>query len=129
MRFPLPRSSRLQRGWEYDLVFRTGNRLNGELVRLLFVEAPDGRTRIGFAVGKRQGKSHERNRGRRILKEGFRRMRPWIREGLWIVAALKRQGMTAGAREIYFDIAGLLKGRGMLSEEWPGPDWNITEKN
>ena len=44
---------RLKKGWEYDYVFRTGSRFKGELVRLLFVEAPDDRTRIGLAVGKR----------------------------------------------------------------------------
>ena len=94
----------------------------------MFVEAPDGRTRVGFAVGKRQGKSHERNRGRRILKEGFRRLLPWMRDGVWIVAALRRVGMTAGAREIYSDLAELLRGRGIMVEEWPGLDWNCTEK-
>lgn len=94
----------------------------------MLMEAPDGRRRIGFAVGKRQGKSHERNRGRRILKEGFRRLLPWLRDGIWIVAALRRSGMEAGAREIYRDLARLLSRQGLMVEEWPGMDWNCTEK-
>ncbi len=73
---------------------------------MLFLEAPDGRTRVGFAVGKRQGKSHERNRGRRILKEGFRRLLPWMKAGVWVVASLRTGGMNAGAREVYYDLAG-----------------------
>jgi ribonuclease P protein component len=96
-------------------------------VRLLFLEAPDGRTRVGFAVGKRQGKSHERNRGRRILKEGFRRLLTWMKEGVWVVASLRSGGMTAGAGEVYYDLARLLGGRGMLAGCWPGPDWECTE--
>jgi len=96
-------------------------------VRLLFLEAPDGRTRVGFAVGKRQGKSHERNRGRRILKEGFRRLLPWMKEGVWLVASLRNSGMTAGAGEVYYDLARVLAGRGMMVAGWPGPDWDCTE--
>ena len=95
---------------------------------MLFVEAPDGRTRIGFAVGKRQGKSHERNRGRRILREGVRRLLPWMKDGVWVVAALRSRGMAAGADEIYLNLAGLLAGRGFMVEEWPGPDWNCTKR-
>jgi ribonuclease P protein component len=95
-------------------------------VRLLFLEAPDGRTRVGFAVGKRWGKSHERNRGRRILKEGFRRLMPWMKEGMWVVASLRSGGMTAGAVEVYYDLARTLASRGMMVGEWPGSDWDCT---
>ncbi|MDD2453752.1 MAG: ribonuclease P protein component [Synergistaceae bacterium] len=128
MKLLFPRSSRLQRGWEYDLVFRTGKRLKGELVRLLFMEAPDGVTRIGFAVGRRQGKSHERNRGRRILRESFRRVLPWLNQGLWIVSSLRSAGLKANAREVYFDIARVLSSRGLLAEGWSGPNWEYPEE-
>lgn len=96
-------------------------------MRLLFLEAPDGRTRVGFAVGKRQGKSHERNRGRRILKEGFRRLLPWMKDGVWVIASLRSGGMTAGARDVYYDLARALGNRGIMAGGWPGPDWNCTE--
>ena len=38
-RFGFSRALRLKRGWEFDLVFRTGRRAHGELVRL-GAEAP-----------------------------------------------------------------------------------------
>ena len=92
-------------------------------MRLLFLKAEDGVTRIGLAVGKRQGKSHDRNRGRRVLKEGFRRILPWIRPGVWIVAGLSGTGMRAGSTDVYEELARLLKGGGFLEPEWPGANW------
>jgi len=97
-------------------------------VRLLFMKAEDGRTRIGFAVGKRQGKSHDRNRGRRILKEGCRRLYPWIRKEIWIVAGLSSAGMRAGSAEVYKELARLLEEGGLLDQEWPGANWDEPMK-
>lgn len=95
---------------------------------MLFVEAPGGETRLGLAVGKRQGKSHERNRGRRILKEGLRRLLPWIKEGYWMVFSLSNRGMTANARDIYEDLGKTLRKHGFMTEEWPGLSWDCLER-
>ena len=56
-RFGFSRDLRLKRGWEFDLVFRTGRRAHGELVRLFFVERPDEPTRVGVTVGRKVGKA------------------------------------------------------------------------
>lgn len=97
-------------------------------MRLLFLEVPDSPLRIGLAVGKKQGASHERNRGRRILKEGFRRLRPWMKDGFWLVASLRDQGMAANARDIYFDLARLLFRNNFLSPDWPGANWEMPQE-
>jgi ribonuclease P protein component len=113
---------RIKKGWEYDLVFRTGFRLHGELVRLLCLEA-EGPTRFGFAVGKRQGKAHVRSRGKRVLREAARRLLPWIRPRMRIVASLRDEGMKATADKIYFDMAKVLSKHGFFRLEWPGASW------
>lgn len=128
LRFGFPRTSRLLHGWQFDLVFRTGRRVQGELVRLLFVDAPDGVTRIGVAVGKRQGKSFRRNRGRRLLREAIRRLLPWIRPGLWVMLTLRTAGLEAGGVAVYEDLARLLRSRGFLTEDFPGPSWTPWEE-
>ena len=126
--FGFPRTSRLLHGWQFDLVFRTGRRVQCELVRWLFLEAPDGTTRIGMAVGKKQGKSFRRNRGRRLLREGVRRIVPWLRPGLWFVLTLRSAGLEAGGVEVYEDLARLLRARGFLAEDFPGVDWTPWEE-
>lgn len=121
--FPYPASLRLKQGWEYDTLFRTGSRLKGRLVRLLFVKAPDGKTRFAMAVGKKMAKAHLRNRGRRMLKESVRRLYPWIQDGWWFALMLSEKGLSAKADEVYADLGAVLKSRGLMKDDWPGPVW------
>ncbi len=117
--FRFPASLRLKKGWEFDLVFRTGRRVKGELVRLLFLDAGEGPPKLGAAVGKRQGSSVVRSRGRRILREAFRVCRPWMKDGVWIVAMLRSAGLKAGTGEIYADMVALLKKEEILKPGFP----------
>lgn len=111
-------------GWEFDAVFRTGLRIQGELVRLLLLRNTAQGLRVGYAVGKRQGKAHVRNRGRRILREAFRRLAPWITEDATLVLSLKDRALDAKATEIYRDLAALLRRKGLLAKSWRDADWN-----
>jgi ribonuclease P protein component len=114
----------IRKGWEFDLIFRTGLRVQGELVRLLFLRKTDGaEARVGYAVGKRQGKAHVRNRGKRILREAFRRLRPWVRPGVTLVASLKDRALLSKTPEIYRDMARILLKHGLLNSDWPGCEW------
>jgi ribonuclease P protein component len=92
-------------------------------VRLLFAPGPDGATRFGLAVGGRQGGSADRNRGKRILREAVRRLRPWTRKGIWMVVMLTDMGLKANAREVYEEMAKLCRESGLLADEWPGLQW------
>ncbi len=121
--FPFPAAFRLKQGWEYDTLFRTGSRLKGRLVRLLFVQAPDGKTRCAMAVGKKMGKAVRRNRGRRVLREAVRRLYPWLKDGWWFALMLTERGMNATAPEVYADLGRVLSKEGFLSDDWPGAVW------
>ncbi|MDR3265661.1 MAG: ribonuclease P protein component, partial [Synergistaceae bacterium] len=79
--------------------------------------------RVGYAVGKRQGKAHVRNRGRRVLREAFRRLRPWVVPDVVLVLSLKDRGLGAGAVEIYRDMARVLRKNGLFTPEWTGAAW------
>ena len=124
-RFRYPKGARLKKAWQFDYLFRTGRRIRGELVRLLFITSPDGTTQLGVAVGKRQGNSPKRSRGRRILKESFRRLLPWVKDGYWVVCTPRTEALGISARKAYQDISSLMFRAGLLNEDWPGPDWDI----
>ena len=125
MNFGFSSAVRLRRGWQFDLVFRTGRRETGDLVRLFFVKQSDGATLAGVTVGKKIAKASKRTRGRRMLRESFRRLLPWMQDDVWIVASLRERALDLSAREVYLDMARCLKRRGLMKDDWPGPDWSV----
>lgn len=127
MLFHYPRQDRLRKGWQFDLVFRTGRRENGALVRLLFVPSPDGTTRFGVAVGKQQGSSPVRSRGKRVLRESLRRLRPWVRQGYWVICMLRNTALEKKSTEVYEDMAKVFSRSGLMDQKWPGADWDIDK--
>jgi ribonuclease P protein component len=95
---------RLRTGADFDAVFKRGARLDGPL--FLLVAAPNGRAfdRLGLAVSRRVGGAVQRNRARRLLREGFRRIEPAGPIGIDLVAVarapLARRGQAEVAREL-----------------------------
>ena len=90
----------------------------------MFVEKRDGPAQIGVTVGKKMANAPQRTRGRRVMRESMRRLLPWIKDGVWIVASLRESALEANAQDVYADIAASLKRRGLMKPEWPGADWN-----
>jgi ribonuclease P protein component len=118
---------RLKRSWQFDLVFRTGRRETGELVRLFYVRAEEGRPLVGVTVGRKIAIAAKRTRGRRVMRESFRRLLPWIKEGGWVVGSFRENALSASAQDVYYDVAKSLKRRGLLKHDWPGADWKVDQ--
>ena len=106
---------KLKKGWEFDLIFRTGIRINGELVRLLYLK-DDGLSEIKFgcAVGKKLGKAHVRNRGKRILRAAFAEFSRKMLPGLRIVLTLREKGIKAKTQDIAAELERLFKRKKLL---------------
>jgi ribonuclease P protein component len=108
---------RLRTGAEFDTVFKRGTRVDGRL--FLLVAAPNGRTfdRLGLAVSRRVGGAVGRNRARRLLREGFRRMERPPGPGFDLVvvarAPLAGQGQAEVDREIRERVRRLLRPSGV----------------
>ena len=64
---------RLRRRAEFDRVYKSGERHSSANMTVIFLAAPGGVPRVGFAAGKALGGAVERNRIRRRLREAVRR--------------------------------------------------------
>jgi ribonuclease P protein component len=118
---------RLKRSWEFDAVFRAGRQLKGELVRICYLYR-DTETRIGVTVGKKIANAVGRSRGRRMLRESLRRLSPWVKDGVWIVASLRERGLDVTSVALYHEIAGLMERSGLLKKNWDGADWRVDDR-
>ncbi|MBR1657749.1 MAG: ribonuclease P protein component [Synergistaceae bacterium] len=110
----MPKVQRLRKGWEFDEIFRTGTRINGELVRILYLRNGGDCIKFGCAVGKRQGKAHVRTRGRRILREAFRALSGRMLSGIKIVLTLQDKGLSSKSTDIQPELERLLIRRRLL---------------
>ena len=94
-------------------------------MRLLFLRSPGQlEPRVGYAVGKRQGKAYVRNRGRRILREAFRRLMPWVASDVTLVLSLKDRALDASSVAVWHDMTRVLRRQGLLLDGWDGADWD-----
>jgi len=100
---------KLKKGWEFDLIFRTGIRINGDLVRLLYLKEDSQEIKFAPAVGKRLGKAHVRNRGKRILRAAFYDFSKKLIPGLRVVLTLKEKGLDAKTQDIYAELEKLFR--------------------
>ncbi|MDR3280231.1 MAG: ribonuclease P protein component [Synergistaceae bacterium] len=125
--FPYVSSARLKNSWEFDAVFRAGRQMKGELVRICYLSR-DGETRVGTAVGKRIANAVGRARGRRMLRESLRRLLPWTRGGVWIVASLRERALGDSATSVYYEMARMFERSGLLNESWIGADWRVDDR-
>jgi ribonuclease P protein component len=69
----LPKECRLRRSSEFQLVYKRGNRINGEFMTVFLMPNEAGVQRLGITASRKGiGKAFARNRAKRLLREAFR---------------------------------------------------------
>ena len=62
--------NRLKKEKDFSRVLKKGEKVYTDSLTLVMM--PEKETKVGYAVGKRHGKSVQRNRVKRLLRESFR---------------------------------------------------------
>ena len=71
--FSLPKEARLLKRTEFLRVYEQGMRIEGRFMTVFVLPSRHARHRVGVTATKKAiGKSHERNRCKRLLRESFR---------------------------------------------------------
>ena len=78
---------RLKKQSDFNKLFSGGRRAFSSSLTMIY--APAKQLRMGISVGKRHGKSVQRNRIKRLLREAFRSVREEIKGNYFIVLVPK----------------------------------------
>jgi len=90
-----PRSIRLRKSADYDLVHRTGSRLDYGILWVRYRPMPGCSPRFGLAVSRRVGKAVVRNRVKRWIREAIRHERGDL-TGVDVVFVARPSAAAAG---------------------------------
>jgi ribonuclease P protein component len=116
------RRQRLSRSAEFDRVFREGrSHASRQLVVHSFPhEETDAEPRLGVSVGRKVGGAVQRNRVKRLLREGFAAVADELPRGhdFVVVARPEAAGFAAdgGEQAVEAALRELLEGAGLVGE-------------
>ena len=104
IRFKFPRSTRLNRASEFNLVKASGKSWHGKhLVLATLTRDTDTPSRIGILATRRLGNAVNRNKVRRKIREIFRLNQHRIRKGFWLVTIARVSSVAATYHELERD--------------------------
>jgi len=104
----LGKKNRLTKRGSFSYVYRSGERRDGKVLKLLYVKS--GGLRIGFSVGAKLGKAHVRNLLKRRLRASARELMPNITKGWQMVFVAKHGAEETGYEELRREMGWLLRG-------------------
>ena len=83
-----PRERRLQAGWQFREVYRSGSSFHGALMTLISLSRQEEHGRVAYVASRKVGSAVKRNRAKRVLREAFRALsdadRDRARWRIWI---------------------------------------------
>lgn len=80
--FSYPKATRILTRKHFISLSREGKRVAGNFVSFDYRKGKSSLPRLGITVLKRHGKSHVRNRFKRVVREVFRELRPSLPQDL-----------------------------------------------
>ena len=79
----------LKKNFEFKRVLSRGKCINGKFLAIYVFPNKLNKLRVGFAIGKKAGKAHDRNRIRRLIRENYRLIEDNLEKGKDIVFVWK----------------------------------------
>ena len=105
---------------DFSLLYKRGNSVGDRYVVLIFKENKRPYTRKAFLASKKVGKSVERNRARRLMKESVRTLDASLKEGYDIIFIARNTIGNSKCADVKKSIEAALK-KARLLEQDTGP--------
>ena len=110
----MPLDYRLKKEKDFELVFKKGKRVFSRSLTMIYL--PANSTKVGFCVSKKHGKSVQRNRIKRLLRESFRSFFPNFGENFFFVFIPKVNDMYS-VEQFKKDMAFMLEKNQLIKKD------------
>ena len=98
----------LKKNFEFKRVMNRGKCINGKFIAMYVFPNKLKKRRVGFAISKKAGKAHDRNRIKRLIRENVRLLESELGQSLDIVFLWKNK-ISADDVDFYMIKEDLLK--------------------
>ena len=112
----LPKSERLQRGYQFRGAYERGRKYVGRFVVLYTLEDPAAGRALGVVTSRKIGNAVMRNRARRLLRESYRLNKQKLRTNLQMVMVARNSINGKRRQEVEADVLRLFSTAGLLNE-------------
>ena len=102
--FSFSKLRRLLRRSEFREIQFKGTLYEGRSIKCYYLFKGSLSARLGITITKKWGKAHDRNRFKRVVREGFRLSAPQLQSGLMINVHPKRGYQELTAHEVAQDL-------------------------
>ena len=99
-----PKSCRLRKTWEYQLVWKMGCKQHTPHFILLCRKNPAGQSRLGVTVSRKVGNAVARNRVKRRIKEFFRLHQQQFTEAVDFSVIAKKGAAVLSTEQIHAEL-------------------------
>lgn len=107
--FSFSRQERIGLKRDFDRILKFGKSLENQFLNVFLLKNQLGYSRLGLIVSRKLGKSHDRNKLKRRLREVFRLNKLHIGKNIDIIIKPKKEIMRLNYHEIERNVMSLIK--------------------
>lgn len=107
MKLNFSKLQRLLARREFREVYQRGRKFVGHRLAFFYILESPRSPRLGITITKKWGKAHDRNRFKRVVREGFRRSYPELNTGLTLNVHPREGYKNLSAEEVTMELKRL----------------------
>ena len=107
---------KLKKRWEFQRAYQKGSKYWNRYFVIYVLHTRFNYLRLGITASKKVGKSVQRNRVKRLIRESFRQLRPRIKTGHDIVVVGRTPACQLTCQEARDELVALFRKASILSD-------------